>query len=59
MPTNESTAYDSKTQSLGAIPQGLITVVWTAPSNNVVRIISVRRANKHERQLYLAYNDIH
>ena len=45
--------------SVGAIPQGLITVVWTAPFNDVVRIISVRLANKHERQLYLAYNDIH
>ena len=26
---------------------------------DVVRIISVRRSNKHERHLYLAYNDIY
>ena len=45
--------------SVGAIPKGLITVVWTAPSDGVVRVISVRRANKRERRLYLAYNDIH
>ena len=45
--------------SVGAIPEGLITVVWTVPSDDVVRIISVRRANKRERRLYLAYNDIH
>lgn len=36
-----------------------MSIRWTAPSNNVVRIISVRRSNKHERHLYLAYNDIH
>ena len=28
--------------SVGSIPTGLITVVWTAPFDNVVRIISVR-----------------
>jgi len=44
--------------SVGAIPEGLITVVWIAPSDDVVRIISVRPANKKERRLYLAYNDI-
>ena len=44
--------------SVGAISAGLITVVWTAPSDGVVRIISVRPATKRERRLYLAYNDI-
>jgi uncharacterized DUF497 family protein len=45
--------------SVGSIPEGLITVVWTAPSDNAVRIISVRRSSKRERNLYQAYNDIH
>jgi len=45
--------------SVGSIPAGLITVVWVAPSDDVVRIISVRRSSKRERDLYHAYNDIH
>ena len=45
--------------SVGAIPEWLITVVWTAPFDDVVRIISVRPASKRERRLYLTYNSIH
>lgn len=43
--------------SVGAIPTGLITVVWTAPSDNVVRLISVRWSTKRERDLYRSYNE--
>ena len=39
--------------SMGPIPAGLITVVWTAPRHDVVRIINARWANKRERRLYL------
>jgi len=50
---------EARSISVGSIPAGLITVVWAAPSNDVVRIISVRRSSKRERSLYHAYNDIH
>lgn len=45
--------------SVGSIPAGLITVVWTAPSDHVVRIISVRWSDKRERELYRTYNDFY
>ncbi len=45
--------------SVGSIPVGLITVVWTTPSDHVVRIISVRWSSRRERKLYRAYNDFY
>lgn len=45
--------------SVAPIPVGLITVVWTESSDDVVRIIGVRRSSKRERELYRAYNDLY
>ena len=36
-----------------------ISVVWTTPSDHVVRIISVRWSSRRERKLYRAYNDFY
>ena len=44
--------------SMGPTPTGLITVVWTAPRDGVVRIISARWANKQERRFYLREVDL-
>ena len=43
--------------SIAPIPIGLITVVWTEPFDDVVRIISVWRSDKRERELYRQYKD--
>lgn len=40
---------------MGPIPTGLITVVWTEPFHDVVRIISVRWSSKRERERYRRY----
>ena len=41
--------------SIAPIPTGLITVVWTEPIDDVVRIIRVRRSSKRERERYQQY----
>ncbi len=41
--------------SIAPIPTGLITVVWTEPFHDVVRIISVRWSSKRERERYRRY----
>ncbi len=41
--------------SLGPSPSGLLVVVWTERDENVIRIISARRATKRERMRYLTY----
>ena len=35
---------------IGFLGNGIAIVVWTERQNNVIRIISSRRANRHERQ---------
>jgi len=44
--------------SIGPIPAGLITVVWTERNKNVVRIISVWLSDKRERELYRQYRKL-
>ena len=41
--------------SIAPIPAGLVTVVWTEPLDDVVRIISVRWSSKRERERYRQY----
>jgi len=41
--------------SVAPLPAGLITVVWTEPFDDVMRIISVRWSDKRERGLYRQY----
>ncbi|MEH1770122.1 BrnT family toxin [Nostoc sp.] len=43
---------------IGFLGNGVAVVVWTERKNNVIRIISARRANRYERQKlekYLSY----
>ena len=43
---------------IGLLGNGVAVVVWTERQNDVIRIISARRANRHERQRlkqYLSY----
>ncbi|MHC5762947.1 BrnT family toxin [Nostoc sp.] len=43
---------------IGFLGNGVAVVVWTERRNNIVRIISARRANRYERQRleqYLTY----
>jgi uncharacterized protein len=43
---------------IGFLDNGVAVVVWTERQNNIVRIISARRANRYERQRleqYLTY----
>ena len=41
--------------SIAPIASGLITVVWAEPVDDLVRIISVRRSSKPERERYRQY----
>lgn len=43
---------------IGFLGNGVAVVVWTERKNNIIRIISARRANRYERQRleqYLSY----
>lgn len=43
---------------IGLLGNGVAVVVWTERQNDVIRIISARRANRHERkklEQYLSY----
>ncbi|MEH1975044.1 MAG: BrnT family toxin [Nostoc sp.] len=43
---------------IGFLGNGVAVVIWTERQNNIVRIISARRANRYERQRleqYLTY----
>jgi uncharacterized DUF497 family protein len=41
--------------AIGPVRRGLIVVVWTAPEDDTIRIISARWANQRERALYRYY----
>jgi uncharacterized protein len=43
---------------IGFLGNGVVVVIWTERRNDVIRIISARRANRYERQRleqYLSY----
>ncbi|MEH1851346.1 MAG: BrnT family toxin [Nostoc sp.] len=40
---------------IGFLGNGVAVVVWTELQNNIVRIISARRANRYERQRFEQY----
>jgi uncharacterized DUF497 family protein len=48
-------AHQERFISIGPIASGLITVVWTEPVDDIVRIISVRPSSKPERERYRQY----
>lgn len=39
----------------GFLIKGVAVVVWTERSGNVIRIISARKANRHERQQFAKF----
>lgn len=41
--------------AIGPIPRGLVLVVWTERDEEVVRIISARRATPREKDIYRTY----
>ena len=41
--------------AIGPIERGIVLVVWTERDEDVIRIISARRATERERTLYHAY----
>jgi uncharacterized DUF497 family protein len=51
----EHSSDEERFLSIGPIATGLITVVWTEPVDDLVRIINVRPATKRERERYRRY----
>lgn len=41
--------------SIGTLPSLTVVVVWTERDGDTIRLISARKANKHERQRYETY----
>ncbi|WP_299486120.1 BrnT family toxin [Acaryochloris sp. IP29b_bin.137] len=40
---------------IGLLSPGVVVVVWAEPQSDVIRIISTRRANRHERKKFEQY----
>ncbi len=40
---------------IGFLGLGIAVVVWTERKNNIIRIISARRANRHEQRKFAQY----
>lgn len=40
---------------IGLLGLGIAVVVWTESKNNIIRIISARRANRHEQRKFAQY----
>jgi len=40
---------------IGFLGLGIAVVVWTERKNNIIRIISARRANRHEQRRFEQY----
>jgi uncharacterized DUF497 family protein len=51
----EHSEYEDRFKSIGPIRRGLVLVVWTERTDDVVRIISAWWATAHEKQLYEEY----
>lgn len=41
--------------SIGFLGVGVIVIVWTERQDNLIRIISARRANRYEREKFAQY----
>jgi uncharacterized protein len=49
---------EDRSLGIGFLGLGIAVIVWTERRNNVIRIISARRANRHEQkrlEQYLSY----
>ena len=40
---------------IGFLGLGIAVLVWTERKNNIIRIISARRANRHEQRKFAQY----
>jgi uncharacterized protein len=49
-PDDRSDYGEDRWFGLGFLHNNIAVVIWTERQNNVIRIISVRRANRHEQQ---------
>ena len=54
----EHSTDENRFISVGPIASGLITVVWTEPADDLVRIISARPSTKQERERYRRYKSV-
>jgi len=50
---------EDRFQAIGEIHRGIIVVVWTERSGDVIRIISARFATKHEIERFRSYLEHH
>lgn len=48
----EHSVVEERFIAVGPITTGIVLVVWTEPGDDVVRIISARRATRRERELF-------
>jgi uncharacterized DUF497 family protein len=48
----EHSESEDRYKSIGPISHGLVLVVWTERSDDLIRIISARRVTKAEQRLY-------
>jgi uncharacterized DUF497 family protein len=48
----EHSESEDRYKSIGPISGGLVLVVWTERSDDLIRIISARRVTKAEQRLY-------
>jgi hypothetical protein len=46
---------EERWSGIGFLRNGVAVVVWTERQNNVIRIISARRANRYERKRFEQY----
>ena len=49
--------FEDRFIAIGPIRRGLVVVVHMEPEENVIRVISARRATRHERKFYLSFMD--
>ncbi|WP_013325203.1 BrnT family toxin [Gloeothece verrucosa] len=53
---DERTNYgEDRWISIGFLQNLVVVVVWTERQNNIIRIISARKANRYERQRFEKY----
>jgi uncharacterized protein len=54
-PDDRSDYGEDRWFGLGFLYSNIAVIIWTERQNDVIRIISVRRANRHEQQRFEDY----
>lgn len=54
-PDNRFDYGQDRSLGIGFLDNGVAVVIWTERQNDVIRIISARRANRYERQRFEQY----